>query len=83
VLAGGRAPHGKPQSSSNAWRRENHRIDVPPYVPSRRDRGFVEPGSYVRYPAGVGFSIVTVPVVFAPPRFSRRLPCPVRRSTTG
>src|SRR5882672_4061811 len=49
-----------------------------------RDGGFVEPGSYVSTtPAGVGFSIVTVPVVFAPPRFSRRLRCSVRRSTTG
>src|SRR5205807_919856 len=55
-----------------------------PNVSSRRDEGFVEPGSYVSTtPAGVGFSIVTVPVVFAPPRFSRRLRCSVRRSTTG
>ena len=56
----------------------------PPNVSSRRDEGFVEPGSYVSAtPSGVVFSIVTVPVVFAPPRFSRRLRCSVRRSTTG
>src|SRR5258706_8182766 len=29
-LAGGRAPHGTRESSSNSWRREHHRIDVPP-----------------------------------------------------
>src|SRR5437764_907960 len=29
-IAGGRAPHGTRESSSNSWRREHPRIDVPP-----------------------------------------------------
>ncbi len=61
--------------------------------PDRRAPRMFHPGgmgdslSRPRYvsttPAGVGFSIITVPVVFEPPRFSRGLPSPVRRSTTG
>jgi hypothetical protein len=44
-IAGGRAPHETRESLRDSWRREHHRIDVPPIVLSRRDRGFVEPGS--------------------------------------
>src|SRR5436305_137826 len=53
--AGGRAPHGTRESSSNSWRREHHRIDVPPACfSSRRDGGFMEPGSVRLHRPGRG-----------------------------
>src|SRR5882672_9528197 len=76
-IAGGRAPHGTRESSSNSWRREHHRNDVPPHVPSRRDWGFVEPGSVRLHHRGVGFldrygtGGFRAATFFATPRVSR------------
>src|SRR5207302_1551658 len=84
-IAGGRAPHGTPESSRKTWRREHHRYrDDRETHPGRGGGDVPSPAPRIPNPSGIGTMGGHVdPVVFAPPRVVRWLSCPVRRSTTG